>query len=50
LINDGSIMRCSVCKLPFDPEVKPSLTVAFTNHLSEAPKPAQTTEDVDGAR
>jgi hypothetical protein len=37
LIDDGGIMRCSVCKFPFDPRVKPSLTVAFTQHLGKLP-------------
>jgi len=39
LIDDGGIMRCSVCKFPFDPGIKPSLTVAFVEHLFKAKKP-----------
>jgi hypothetical protein len=52
LIDDGGVMRCSVCKFPFDSDVKPSLTVAFTEHLFKAHKPGQTSEEVsqDAAR
>jgi hypothetical protein len=49
LIDDGGIKRCSVCKFPFHPDVKPSLTVAFTEHLAKAHRPGQTREDVNQA-
>jgi hypothetical protein len=45
LIDDDGVMRCSVCKFPFDSDVRPSLTVAFTEHLFKAHKPGQTSED-----
>jgi|SRR5271157_3064959 len=49
LIDDGGIMRCSVCKFPFDLGVKPSLTVAFTEHLFKADQTGQRTEDANQA-
>lgn len=49
LIDDGNIKRCSVCKFPFHPDVKPTLTVAFTEHLAKAHKPGQASEDVNQA-
>ena len=44
VIDDGGVMRCSVCNFRFDPDVKPSLSVAFTEHLSKAHKPGPTSE------
>ena len=49
LISDGNLKRCSVCGYPFQPDVQPSMSVAFADHLSEAHKPGQTTEDVNQA-
>jgi hypothetical protein len=49
LIPDGNLKRCSVCGYPFQPDVQPSMSVAFADHLSEAHKPGQTTEDVNQA-
>ena len=49
VIDDGGILRCSVCKFPFDPDVKPSLSAAFTEHLFKAHKPGQTSENANQA-
>lgn len=49
LIEYQGAKRCSVCKTPFDPDVKPSLSVAFTTHVREAHRPGQTSEDVNQA-
>ena len=49
LISDGDLKRCSVCKYPFPPDVKPSVDVAFSEHLRKAHKPGQTTEDASQA-
>jgi hypothetical protein len=49
LIPDGRLQRCSVCGYPFEPDVKPSMSVAFSDHLSKAHKPGQTTEDFNQA-
>ncbi len=47
LIADGNLKRCSVCGYPFQPDVQPSMSVAFADHLSKAHHPGQTTEDVN---
>jgi len=39
LISDGNLKRCSVCGYPFQPDVKPSMSVAFSDHLCKAHKP-----------
>ncbi len=49
LIADGNLQRCSVCGFPFDSDEKPSMSVAFAEHLSKAHKPGQTNEDVNQA-
>ena len=49
LIADGNLQRCSVCGYPFAPDVQPSMSVAFSDHLSKAHKPGQTTEGVNQA-
>jgi|SRR5271167_1914078 len=49
LIADGNLKRCSVCGYPFQPDVKPSMSVAFSDHLLKAHKPGQTTEDLSQA-
>ena len=41
LIRDGNLERCSVCGHPFDADVKPSMSVAFAEHLRTAHKPGQ---------
>jgi hypothetical protein len=45
LIPDGNLERCSVCGYPFPTGVRPSLSVAFAEHLLKAHRPGQTTED-----
>src|SRR5271166_592167 len=45
LIADGNLKRCSVCGYPFLPDVQPSMSVAFSDHLSKVHKPGQATED-----
>jgi len=40
LIADGNLKRCSVCGYPFQPDVKPSASAAFADHLLKAHKPA----------
>jgi hypothetical protein len=49
LIAAGNLKRCSVCGYPFLPDVKPSMSVAFADHLLRAHKPGQTTEDFSQA-
>jgi hypothetical protein len=49
LFADGDLKRCSVCGHPFDPDVKPSMSVLFAAHLLKDHKPGQTTEDVNQA-
>lgn len=49
LISDGKLKRCSICGYPFQPDVKPSMSVAFAEHLLKAHQPGQTTEDVNQA-
>ena len=49
LIDDGQLKRCSVCKYPFSSDVKPSLTVAFAEHLLKAHAPGQTSEGFNQA-
>jgi rubredoxin len=49
LVADGSMQRCSVCGYTFEPDVKPSVSEAFEDHLRQAHKPGQTTEDVSQA-
>jgi rubrerythrin len=40
LIADGKLQRCSVCGYPFQPDEKPSVSVAFADHLLKAHQPA----------
>jgi hypothetical protein len=42
---DGNLQRCSVCGYPFQTDVRPSMSVAFAEHLRKAHLPGQTTED-----
>ena len=49
LFADGDLKRCSVCGHPFDPDVKPSMSVAFSDHLSKTHRPGQTSEDFSQA-
>ena len=36
VIADGKLERCSVCGYPFDRDVRPSMSVAFAQHLLKA--------------
>jgi hypothetical protein len=49
LIADGNVQRCSVCGYPFRADVRPSMAVAFAEHLMNGHKPAQTGEQVSQA-
>jgi hypothetical protein len=49
LIPDGELERCSVCGRPFPPDAKPSVSLAFSEHLRNAHKPGQTIEDASQA-
>jgi hypothetical protein len=49
LIADGNLKRCSICRCPFRSDVKPSMSVAFADHLSKAHKSGQTTGDFSPA-
>jgi hypothetical protein len=46
LIEYQGATRCSVCKMPFPPDAKPSQNVAFAEHVLKAHRPGQTSEDV----
>src|ERR1017187_1433536 len=45
----ADLKRCSVCGHPFEPDVQPSMSVAFSDHLSKAHRPGQTSEDFSQA-
>ena len=49
LIDYQGALRCSICKMPFPPDVKPSLDGAFAEHVCKAHRPGQTTEDTNQA-
>jgi hypothetical protein len=36
LISAGNLKHCSVCGYPFQPDAKPSMSVAFAGHLLKA--------------
>jgi hypothetical protein len=38
LVADGNLQRCSTCGYPFPSDVKPSMSVAFGEHLLKAHK------------
>ena len=46
LITDGKLQRCSVCGYPFQADVRPSMSVAFAEHLMNGHKPARTAKEV----
>jgi hypothetical protein len=48
LIVDGNLLRCSVCGYPFQADEKPSVSVAFAEHLMKAHKPGQISEPFAG--
>ena len=47
LIADGNLKRCSACGYPFQSDEKPSMSVAFAEHLRKAHQPGQPAEDVN---
>jgi hypothetical protein len=49
LIDYQGARRCSICKMPFSPDAKPSIHEAFAQHVINAHKPGQTTEDFSQA-
>jgi hypothetical protein len=50
LIDAGKLKHCSVCGYPFQWDVKPSMSVAFADHLFKAHQPpGPTSEDVNQA-
>ena len=46
LISAGNLKHCSVCGHPFKPDVQPSMSEAFADHMRKAHQPGQTSEDV----
>jgi hypothetical protein len=44
LIADGNLQRCSVCGYRFQADKKPSMSVAFADHLMKAHNAGQTSE------
>ena len=36
LISAGKLKHCSVCGYPFQPDVQPSISAAFADHLRKA--------------
>ncbi len=49
LIADGRLQRCSACGYPFQADEKPSMSVAFAEHLMKVHSSGQTSEDVNHA-
>jgi hypothetical protein len=49
LIADGKLRRCSVCGYPFQPDEKPSMSVAFADHLRKTHQPDPTSKDFSQA-
>ncbi len=49
LINYQGAQRCSICKMPFPPDAKPSVDEAFAEHVIKAHRPGQTTKDANQA-
>jgi hypothetical protein len=49
LIVGGNLKRCSVCGYPFPEDIRPSMSVAFAEHVLKAHKPGQASEDVTQA-
>jgi rubrerythrin len=49
LIADGKLQRCSACGYPFQADEKPSMSVAFAQHLMKVHSSGQTSEDVSEA-
>jgi hypothetical protein len=49
LIDYQGARRCSVCKMPFPPDAKPSRDEAFAAHVVKTHRPGQTSEDFSQA-
>lgn len=49
LIEYQGATRCSVCKMPFAPDTKPSVDEAFADHVRKAHRPGKTLEDFSQA-
>jgi hypothetical protein len=43
LIDDQGAQRCSICRMPFPSDAKPSPVEAFLEHVRRAHNPGQTT-------
>jgi hypothetical protein len=46
LIEYQGATRCSICKMPFPLDDKPSVDEAFAQHVRQAHRPGQTSEDL----
>lgn len=49
LIPDGNLQRCSVCGHPFPADVRPSMSVAFAEHLLKVHQLGTTGEETPEA-
>lgn len=49
LIDYQGARRCSVCKMPFPPDAKPSQEETFAEHVRKAHRAGQTSEDFSQA-
>jgi hypothetical protein len=49
LVSYGLLNRCSACGHTFPADVKPSMSVAFADHLAKAHQPGQTSENFSQA-
>src|SRR5277367_283169 len=49
LIDYQGVLRCSVCKMPFPLDTRPSVEEVFAKHVAKAHRLAQMTEDVNQA-
>jgi hypothetical protein len=47
LISAGDLKHCSVCGYPFKPDVQPSMSAAFADHMRKTHNPGQTSEDAN---
>jgi hypothetical protein len=47
LIDYQGACRCSICKMPFSPDIKPSPEEAFAAHVREAHRPAPSSQDLN---
>jgi hypothetical protein len=49
LIDYQGAQHCSICKMPFPPDAKPSQDEAFAEHAVRGRRPGQTSEDFSHA-